>query len=39
MQITETKKEKLTRHYKVIVPADDINKDIDKKLQEVGAKT
>ena len=36
MQITETKKEKLTRHYKVIVPADDINKDIDKKLLEVG---
>ncbi len=38
MQITETKKEKLSRHYKVIVPASDINKDIDEKLQDVGQK-
>ncbi len=36
MQITETKKEKLTRHYKVIVPANDINKSIDEKLEKVG---
>ena len=38
MQITETKKEKLTRHYKVIVPAETINQDIDKKLLETGQK-
>ena len=35
MKITETKKEKLSRSYQVIVPAATINEQIDAKLQEL----
>ena len=36
MQITQTKKDKLSHSYNVVIPASDINDAIDTRLQEIG---
>ena len=36
MQITQTKKDKLSHSYNVVIPASDINDAIDARLQEIG---